>query len=203
MLDATHNDAQFLARVLFSDEACLTREGVFNTHNAHMWSSENPHITVSSNVQHKFSINIWVGILGDNLLRPYVLLERLNDVKYLVSLQHVLLDFLHGIPTTVRQNLWFMHDGVSAHVSIVVRTHLDATYPWRWIRRGGPVAWPPRSPDLNTLDFFFWGHMKYLSDACGYSGGARIVVAAGDITSTPGLFERVRRFFKRRCRLCT
>ncbi|KAJ8918641.1 hypothetical protein NQ315_013147 [Exocentrus adspersus] len=27
-------------------------------------------------------------------------------------------------------------------------------------RRGGPVAWPPRSPELNPLDFFLWGYLK-------------------------------------------
>ena len=26
--------------------------------------------------------------------------------------------------------------------------------------RGGPVAWPPRSPDLTPLDYYLWGHMK-------------------------------------------
>ncbi|KAJ8876245.1 hypothetical protein PR048_024155 [Dryococelus australis] len=33
--------------------------------------------------------------------------------------------------------------------------------PLRWIwRRRGPVYWPARSPDLNTLDYWLWGHMK-------------------------------------------
>ena len=24
------------------------------------------------------------------------------------------------------------------------------------------MAWPPRSPDLTTMDFFLWGHIKAL-----------------------------------------
>jgi hypothetical protein len=32
--------------------------------------------------------------------------------------------------------------------------------PHRWIGRRGPVAWAPRSPDLNFLDFVFWGFLK-------------------------------------------
>jgi hypothetical protein len=32
----------------------------------------------------------------------------------------------------------------------------------RWIGRGGPIAWPPRSPDLNLLDFYLWGHLNTL-----------------------------------------
>ncbi|GFX17010.1 hypothetical protein TNCV_2519861 [Trichonephila clavipes] len=34
--------------------------------------------------------------------------------------------------------------------------------PWRWIGRGVPIALPPRFPDLNPLDFFFWSHLKSL-----------------------------------------
>ena len=30
----------------------------------------------------------------------------------------------------------------------------------RWIGRGGPVAWPARSPDVTPLDFFLWGYVK-------------------------------------------
>ena len=36
-----------------------------------------------------------------------------------------------------------------------VTTFLDDTFPGRWVGRGGPTAWPPRSPDLIPLDFFF------------------------------------------------
>jgi len=31
---------------------------------------------------------------------------------------------------------------------------LTATYNDRWIGQGGPVAWPPQSPDLTLMDFF-------------------------------------------------
>ncbi|KYN18416.1 hypothetical protein ALC57_09291 [Trachymyrmex cornetzi] len=37
---------------------------------------------------------------------------------------------------------------------------LSQRFPNRWIGRGGPVLWPPRSPDLNPLDFFLWGYVK-------------------------------------------
>jgi hypothetical protein len=37
---------------------------------------------------------------------------------------------------------------------------LPTWYPHRWIGRGGPVAWPPRSPDLTPVDFFLWNQFK-------------------------------------------
>ena len=48
------------------------------------------------------------------------------------------------------------------HFSLKVRDYLDKEFPGRWIGRGGPLAWPPRSPDLSPLDLFFWGYVKQL-----------------------------------------
>lgn len=30
----------------------------------------------------------------------------------------------------------------------------------RWLGGGGPVSWSARSPDVNPVDFFLWGHLK-------------------------------------------
>jgi hypothetical protein len=45
-----------------------------------------------------------------------------------------------------------MHDGAPAHFSRAVRDVLNNTYRGRWIGRGGPTAWPPRSSELNPLE---------------------------------------------------
>jgi len=41
-----------------------------------------------------------------------------------------------------------------------VTTFLDETFPGHSVGRGGPTAWPPRSPDLTPLDFSAWGFIK-------------------------------------------
>ncbi|GBM18857.1 hypothetical protein AVEN_137240-1 [Araneus ventricosus] len=73
--------------------------------------------------------------------------------------------------SAVLQDIGIVHEGEASHVRHVVYARwspstvlhfLNATYPAQWIGRGGPVAWPPRSLDLNPLDFFFWGHTKSL-----------------------------------------
>ena len=85
--------------------------------------------------------------------------------------------------------MWYQQDGATAHFSIAARQVLNDKYPNRWIGRGGPVPWPPRSPDLTPLDFFLWGPMKSpVYDTPGESEQsliARIVVAAGDISDNP------------------
>jgi hypothetical protein len=58
-------------------------------------------------------------------------------------------DFLADMPLIIRRELYFMHDGGPAHFSLVARRYLNRKFPGRWIGRGGPITWPPLSPDLN------------------------------------------------------
>ena len=46
--------------------------------------------------------------------------------------------------------------------TVSVRRYLNRWYGEWWIGRGGPVPWPPRSSDLNLLDFCVWGYAKGL-----------------------------------------
>ncbi|GFQ78161.1 uncharacterized protein TNCT_62331 [Trichonephila clavata] len=43
LLQQQNTDNGFISHILWTDEACFTREGVFNHHNSHMWSEVNPH----------------------------------------------------------------------------------------------------------------------------------------------------------------
>jgi hypothetical protein len=56
----------------------------------------------------------------------------------------------------------FHQDGAPPHFHRDVTTFLDENFPGRWVGRGGPTAWPPRSPDLTTLDYFAWVFVKYV-----------------------------------------
>ena len=56
--------------------------------------------------------------------------------------------------------MWFQHDGAPAHHYQRVSRFLRRRFEDRLIIRNDPVLWPPRSPDLNPLDFYFWGYAK-------------------------------------------
>jgi hypothetical protein len=96
------------------------------------------------------------------IIGQYVLPHRLTGNHYRDILLHDLPKLLEVVPLAVRARVWYMHDGAPAHFSRVVRDVLNNTYHDRWIDRGGPTAWPPRSPDLNPLHFYLWGHLKPL-----------------------------------------
>ena len=44
--------------------------------------------------------------------------------------------------------------------ALAARVILHQRFPNKWIGRQGPTQWPARSPDLNPLDFYLWGHLK-------------------------------------------
>lgn len=196
----------FISNILFTDEASFTRNGINNFHNRHVWAEENPHAVLELSHQHRFSLNVWGGIFKDKLLGPVYLPGRLNGQTYLQFLVNTLPDLLDDIPLEQRLTMWYMHDGAPAHFAVNVRTHLDHQYGEKWIGRGGPIAWPPRSPDLNPLDFYLWGHLKDVVYATPVNTvdelENRINAAFEQVRHSPGIFERVRGSMSKRIEGC-
>jgi len=99
--------------------------------------------------------------------------------------------------------LIFQHDGAPAHFQRQVRNILDAHFPERWIGRDGPIIWPPRSPDLNVLDFFVWGHIKNLIEHWpdGTEQEVHEAIVAFDAI-TPDMAHRATRNIIQRAEIC-
>jgi hypothetical protein len=75
-------DSFFISSILFTDEAAFARNGIINFHNSHVWAEDNPHVVVQFRLQQQFIINVWAGIIGDVLVGPYVLPQRLTANSY-------------------------------------------------------------------------------------------------------------------------
>jgi len=73
--------------ILFTDESQFNHDGVNNTHNSHVWADVDPHATVESNFQQRFSVNVWCAVLDDQLIGPFILEGRLTGEVYLRFLQ--------------------------------------------------------------------------------------------------------------------
>ncbi|KAJ4451228.1 hypothetical protein ANN_02688 [Periplaneta americana] len=99
----------------------------------------------------------------------------------------------------------FMYGKTDGNAALAHRSYQEK-YPDRRIGRGGPIAWPPRSPDLNPIDFYLWGYLKSLV----YSSPVpdmeslrnRIVADCEEIRNTPGIWDRVRRAMRHRYEAC-
>jgi hypothetical protein len=119
--------------------SAFTREGVFNSHNSHLWAQHNPHVTREWGHQVRWNINVWAGIFNSCVVGPYLLPVRLNGPAYCVFLQEVIPVLLEDVPLAVRRDMWFQHDGAPAHFSSQTQQHLNTQFPDRWLGRGGPV----------------------------------------------------------------
>lgn len=205
-LQKMYENPLFDTEILFTDEANFSRNAIQNFHNNHFWAEENPHAILESRHQQQFSVNVWAGICGDYLIGPYFLHARLNGHNYRQFLEEELPALMEDVPILVRNRLWFMHDGAPAHFSALAREYLNQNYNNRWIGRGGPQAWPPRSPDLNSLDYFLWGHLKTLVYSTPIHTEEqlrnRIIVSCETIRNSPGIFQRVRESMRKRAEAC-
>ena len=80
---------------------------------------------------------------------------RTADVYLDLLTEYVAPQLIDSQPTII-----FQQDGAPPHWVLRVRQFLKETFSDRWIGRDGPISWPPRSPDITTLDFFLWGYVK-------------------------------------------
>ena len=53
------DEPDFPRRILFTDEAKFTREGVFNSRNSHVWADENPNATRPHAFQQRYGSRCW------------------------------------------------------------------------------------------------------------------------------------------------
>lgn len=67
----------------------------------------------------------------------------------------IVLHFLGYVNIHLQNSMRFMHDGAPVHSSRNVN-NLNKTFSEQWIGRADLVLWPPRSTELNVLDFYLW-----------------------------------------------
>lgn len=191
--------------ILWTDEATFTRIGLFNQHNEHWWSNENPHVVRKNAYQVRFSVNVWAGIVNGTVIGPYFI-GRQNGPNYLHFLRQVLPGLLEGVPEEDLVNLHYQQDGAPAHFHRDVRNYLDNEYRGRWIGRNGSIQWPPRSPDLTPLDFYLWGEIKrrvYVEESNTVAElRLKIIAAFNEVKADEFVLRRVKDNHRRRAQLC-
>lgn len=174
----------FFKFVLFTDESTFHRNGFVNRHNFHFYDTQNPHKVIVNNFQHNWSLNVWGGIINDFVIGPYFFEDRVTGEVFLNFLRNDFPILTRHVPNFIKEVMWLQLDGAPSHFHTNVRQHITENFPARWIGRLGPVAWPPRSPDLTPMDYFLWGFVKY-------------DVYGTEATTKENMMERIRESFRR------
>ena len=73
---------------------------MFNYHNVHLWVGENLRRIRPYAAKHRFSMNVWAGLVGNELAGPYLLPSPLTSENYLIFLQEVFTNFTGHSATT-------------------------------------------------------------------------------------------------------
>lgn len=152
-------DSAFHKNIIFSDESTFTTNGVLSSQNCRHWSENNPNYVINCRRQYFKKVNVWCAISYQfGVIGPYFIEGRLNQDSYL----NILNQFLDDLPYELRLSSYFQHDGCPAHSTLRVCEWLNEHFQEKWIANAGPIFWPPRSPDLTIMDFYFWGRIKQM-----------------------------------------
>lgn len=160
MMNRIDLDPDLPFNIVFSDEATFQLSGNCNRHNCRYWSDTNPFWMRESKTQYPQKINVWAGILNNQLIGPFFIDGNLNSEKYEAMLRNQIVPAIRRIAGDNFDQTWFQQDGAAPHYGLNVRNYLNTVFPNRWIGRRGIIEWPARSPDLTPLDFFLWGYLK-------------------------------------------
>jgi predicted DNA-binding protein (UPF0251 family) len=204
VLERANRDENFIKNILFSDESSFPRHGRHNPSVVRYWSRDNKHLTRNVRTQYPEKLNVWAGILGDNIIGPFVINGTLNGVRYLDLLRTQVIPAVTNINVDF-DAIWFQQDGCPAHNTRPVMEFLQNTFPGRVIAGKGTIKWPPRSPDLTPCDFFLWGYVKqnlYNFNAIPNLQQLQAELLRIFATITPRNLEGVRREFYDRLGYC-
>ena len=183
-------DESFWRKIYFSDECYITLDRHVNSQNDRMWrpKGERPGV-VATHVAHPDKLSIFVALKFGCRPIFWFFEEEANGVTRNVNVNsqnyidmmrnHVIPiikanreDPAYGQQTSTRiprRHDWsldiFQQDGASAHNS---KRTIDFLYSnFKEVitlraqeKNGKKLVWPPRSPDLNPLDFWLWSFLK-------------------------------------------
>jgi transposase len=125
ILQHLSESSDYLANVLWSDEANFMLDGSVYTHQCVIWSPENPHAFVTKKLYPEH-VTVWCGFTTKFVIGPYFFDGTVNAERYLTMLR----DFV--IPELKRhralRKVTFQQDGASPHVAAAVKDFLSANF---------------------------------------------------------------------------
>ncbi|KFM56612.1 hypothetical protein X975_18900, partial [Stegodyphus mimosarum] len=132
--------------------------------------------------------------MHDRVIGPFFFTEKtVSSVVYLDMLENFVFPQLEELQPRV----FLQQDGAPPHWGTIVRSSLNDHFTGRWIGRGSPIPWPPRSPDITPLDFFLWGfvkdnvHRRRVSNMDDLKGRITTAVASVDADMLAGTWREI------------
>uniref|UniRef100_UPI00358F7504 uncharacterized protein isoform X2 n=1 Tax=Myxine glutinosa TaxID=7769 RepID=UPI00358F7504 len=156
----------WINQMWFSDEAHFHLNGAINNHNNIFWGSEPPEEITERYLKGPTvtcfcAFNARWGMLG-----PYWFENdnsravTINGECYRAVLQKFHNDLAQKVTPNQLSMTWFMQDCAPPHTAGDTITFLQQLFRNHLVALGTAHDWAPHSPDLNPLDYWFWGAAK-------------------------------------------
>ena len=143
-------------KVIYGDEKYFVLKQGPNRQNDRYWAPVNPHELVETKDQGGKKAMCWVGLVEGKVIGPVWFEGNMNGEVYKVGVLDHVWNKVKGQAT--RKGYYFMQDGASSHTTNANLEFLLSKFQGRVISNKTNIIWPPKSPDMNPLDFFLWGH---------------------------------------------
>ena len=132
------------------DEDAMLRERSFQGPTVHMF------VLVHSRI----------GVIGphfiDEIDCPEDPRTTLTALRYRALMRDTVVPELKERLGSAFDSCWFQQDGASVHTAKTSLEYLQSVFGERLISNKTGFVWPPYSPDLSPLDFWFWSTMRRL-----------------------------------------
>ena len=159
-MEQLNNQATLPVDIMYSDESTFYLHPPRGLPHNKVWATENPRECIVHHTQYNPRVNVWCAIHGRTVLGPIFCSNKMNGRDYLQLLKGTLGPYIDNMPLVQRGRFYFQQDGAPIHTAKPVTQWLDENLPFQWIGLKASIKWPPRSPDLTPLDFFFWSFLK-------------------------------------------
>lgn len=103
LMDHSIRDPNFLRNICFTDESTFHLNGYVNRHNCRYWCEENPNEYLEAHTQTPQKLNVWAGILGDEIIGPFIIDGDLDGPKYVLLLLNQIVPAMRM--SAIRQNI--------------------------------------------------------------------------------------------------
>lgn len=147
---------------IFSDKKIFTVDQVYNRRNDRFLAESTDEVQGVYRTKHPAQVMV-LGVLGSDgkKMPPYFFKqgEKIGSEVYYKVLRYVVLPWIKA--TYPDGNYVWTQDGAPCHTSKKNQDFCRNNFADFWAKD----FWPPSSPDLNPLDFFWWGTIERLTNA--------------------------------------
>ena len=148
-------DQDWQRKVIWSDEKWFYLKPHPNRKNEVFWAPHNPLNLEEVRVQGATKIMVWAGFVNGRFLPLHWFEGSVTSDTYLNMLREKVWPAVRNLAS--RNGYWFQQDGAPPHTTAQCLKFLSEKFSGRVISNKTDFPWPPSSPDLNPLDFWFWG----------------------------------------------